>query len=146
MRLVNGLEKPIDSLFARAINAQLFASALDQALGLDMREFDHLPFAFRHLPLELAARDFRSQVGQRLAFYLSAWAHFPRYRADVAFTAVAFSLEHARTFDLGHRCLEAFGRIARGDLSGHRLAGPPFFVEDPQLQVVPFGLGETNDQ
>ncbi len=67
--------------------------------------------------------------------------HAPRDCRHVALARVAVGLERARSLRLDCGSVQLLGRIPRGHLAGDALAGPPFLVENPQLQtMLPGGL------
>jgi len=146
VRLVNGLQIPIHAIPARAVHRELPAADLQEAGGLGMGEFEDAPFAAGNRPAKRARMNVRSEIHQRVGVYLAFDVQPPGQSGNIPFAAVSLRLEKPGPFHLDRRRCQPFGRVARRHFAGHRLARPPFFVKDPELEIVLFGGAQADVQ
>jgi len=104
-----------------------------------MGELHDLPAADRHRPRQLARLNEGRQIHQTVGVDGTIGGHPPGHRRHVALADVAIGFQLFWSRHLHRRALQPLGRIARGHLAPHALAGPPFLVENPQLQPVFLG-------
>jgi len=79
------------------------------------------------------------QIDDAVAHDLSLAIELSRQSGDVALTGVLLGMEWSGAFDRDCIRGEAFGGITCRDFSADALARPPFFIEDPHLQVMFLG-------
>jgi len=134
MRLIDGLDKPLDTIAAGAIDTEL--AILSQCGGLLVGELHDLPAALRNLPAEFAVLNRGGCIHQGIAEDFPVGIHLAGKGCNIIGAAVTLGFIESRAFHIDRGCFQLLGGILRRDIAADTLAGPPFFVEYPHFQAT----------
>ncbi len=138
VRLVDGLQVPVDSLLAGAVH-QVTPAHLAGLPG----ELHDLPASLGGVPGELAIADLARQI-QEAGAVDAVCGHPSREGGDEARSSKSVGLVELRALDhdaLGHEALAAVGF---GDPVTDFAAGPPLLIEDPHGESLALGGFQAN--
>jgi hypothetical protein len=145
VRLVHGLDEPVDAVGACAIDRDvLLLSALGtrEAPG----ELHDLPRSGRCLPDERAVLDRGGEVDETPAIDGIALQRASRQDRDQVRVVEAGLAQRLRPLDADRRGLEALAAVLGRHAASHHLARPPPVVVDDHRQIVRAGEVEADPQ